>query len=390
MNLSTGQNSFMEAVFAGKNVFLTGEAGTGKSFVVKKAIKELAESGKKVVALAPTGIAANNIGGQTIHSMFSINPYGVADFDSCNFLKTEKRRMLDSVDTIFFDEVSMFRADILDAVHWTLIKNGCRGLHTKQLIFIGDMAQLRCPINETTRSVLLQTYDGDNFFYSKFLKKIEYITIELKEVLRQTNEEFIKHLNIVRGGNKSEYFKQFVHKEAKGIVLCPHNATVEKYNREGLKKLGGELFTFEAQVEGNVRADEFNLPSKIEVKNGAKIMYLVNTSDGSLVNGTLGIFVSHKGCHFIRVGDIDYALEPVTLSKKEYVLNDEKDCLELKELGSITQFPFKLAFALSIHKSQGLTFDEVTLDLSRPCFEKGQMYVALSRVKSPEGLRIII
>lgn len=127
----------------------------------------------------------------------------------------------------------------------------------------------------------------------------------------------------------------------------------------------------------------------INVKNGAKIMYLVNQIGGELINGTIGIFISHEDCHYIRVGEVDHAIEQVRFTKKEYVLNERKDELELRELGSIEQMPIKLAYALSIHKSQGLTFDEVTVDLTRSCFSKGQLYVALSRVTTPEGLRII-
>lgn len=386
MQNTRDQQSFIESAISGKNIFLTGKAGTGKSFIVKQLIETLKE--KKVVAIAPTGIAANNIGGQTIHSMFSINPFGVTEYDSCNFLKTEKRRMVKAIDTIIIDEVSMLRPDILDGINWTMVKNGCGSLKEKQVIFVGDMKQLPPILDDNTRSVLLQTYDGYNFQDSKIYKKLDVINIELTEILRQSNEEFILNLNIIRDGKKSEYWRNFVGDDLKGVILAPHNSTVDKYNKEGLAALKTELMNFEAEIEGNVKADEFKLPSKIEVKNGAKIMYLVNSNNGELVNGTLGTFVSHKGCHFIRVGDVDYSLDKVTLSKKEYILNKKFARLELQETGSITQYPFKLAYALSIHKSQGLTFDEVTLDLSRPCFQTGQMYVALSRVKSPEGLRI--
>jgi ATP-dependent DNA helicase PIF1 len=177
--------------------------------------------------------------------------------------------------------------------------------------------------------------------------------------------------------------------EPKGIILAPHNSTVDKYNKLGLEALKGELFTFDANITGNINADDFNFPTKIEVKNGAKIMYLVNSKDNDLVNGTLGTFISHEDCHYIRVGDVDHALNKIEITKKEYILNESKSDLELKVIGTIEQFPFKLAYALSIHKSQGLTLDEVTIDLSRPCFMPGQFYVAVSRVTSPEGLRIL-
>lgn len=385
--MTTAQNEFMRAATSGRSIFLTGKAGTGKSTIIRMFI----EQRKNVIALAPTGIAANNIGGQTIHSMFNISPFGVADWENVNFLKTEKRRMLQAVECIVIDEISMLRPDILDAMNWTLLKNGCKGLKTRQIIFIGDLKQLPAPIDDNTRSVLYRTYDGEEFFHAKCYKDLNVINIELDEVVRQNDIEFIDNLNIIREGGKSEYFRKFVHDTPNGIILAPHNATVEKYNREGLAALKTESFEFVADVSGNVKAEEFNLQTVVNVKQGAKIMYLVNSkSDNPLVNGTLGTFVSHKGCHYIVVDGVEYALERTIFTKKEYVLNKVTQELELQVIGSITQYPIKLAYALSIHKSQGLTFNDITVDLTRPCFQKGQMYVALSRVTTPNGLRIII
>jgi len=389
MDLSNKQADFLNAALSGENIFLTGKAGTGKTFIVKRAIDEMKAKGKKVAAIAPTGVAANNVGGQTIHSMFSLNPFGVMTFEACNFLKGEKRRLMEAIDVLFIDEISMLRPDILDAINWTLLKNGCQGLHTKQVIFIGDLKQLPSPINDNTRSVLYQTYDGEEFFHAKVYPKLNVTNIELDEVLRQSNPEFIEALNIIRDGGKAEYFRKFVGTEPKGVILAPHNSTVQKYNKIGIDALQGELFEFTAKITGNLKADDFNLETVVKVKNGCKIMYLANSGNGELVNGTIGTFVSHQDCHYIRVGNVDYALNPMEFTKKEYVLNDKKDALELQTIGTIEQYPIKLAYALSIHKSQGLTFEEVTVDLVRPCFQKGQMYVALSRVTSPEGLRII-
>lgn len=389
MELSKKQKVFLDAALSGKNVYLTGKAGTGKTFVIKKAIDLIKAAGKKIVALAPTGIAANNLGGQTIHSMFSLNPFGVMDYESCNFLKGEKRRMLDLIDVIFIDEISMLRSDILDGMNWTLLKNGCKGLHTKQIIFIGDMKQLSAILNDNTRSILYRTYNGPEFWEAKVYSKLEVINVELDEVLRQSDPEFIDNINKIRDGEKAPYFHKFIGKEPKGVILAPHNTTAERYNQDGLNQLKGEILTFNAVVTGNINADDFNLPTQINVKNGAKIMYLVNSRDNDLVNGTLGTFISCEGCHYIRINDVDFALYKVEFTKKEYVLNSDKTDLELKVVGTIEQYPFKLAYALSIHKSQGLTFDEVTIDLTRPCFAPGQFYVAVSRVTGPAGLTII-
>lgn len=390
MNLTQKQREFVDRALDGQNLFLTGKAGTGKSFAVKHIIDLLRDRGNKVAAIAPTGIAANNIDGQTIHSLFSLKPFGVLNFEACNFIKEAKKEVLRHTDAFVIDEVSMLRPDVLDAMHWTMKKNGLPGLDKKQLIFVGDLKQLPPVIDDNTRSVLYQTYDGDNFLFAQLLKKVQYHIVDLDEVMRQSDPDFIEALNIVRDGGKSDYFRQFVHTEPLGVILAPHTATVAQYNFAGLQAQKGERLIFTAEISGNVKPEEFSLEQEIQVKNGCKIMYLVNSRDNPLRNGTLGIFVSHAGCHYIRVGNVDYALEPVILSKKEYVWDKYADALVMKELGHIVQYPFKLAYALSIHKSQGLTFDRVTVDLHRPCFQKGQMYTALSRVKTPEGLRIIL
>ncbi|PTX14424.1 PIF1-like helicase [Pontibacter mucosus] len=390
MQLSTKQQLFLDMALEGKNIFLKGKAGTGKSTITKIAIKALEEAGRKVVAIAPTGVAANNIGGQTIHSMFRLNPYGVLDFESCNEVSGEKKRLLKNIDTIFIDEVSMLRPDILDGINWTLLKNGCKGLEHYQVIFVGDMKQLPPIINDNTRAVLYQNYEGDRVFDAQIYPLLNVTVVELDEILRQSDTDFIDALNLCREGLKAPYFRQFLGSAPNGgIVLAPHNATVAAYNKAGLAAINSELIEFEAKIQGNLKADDFNLESHIQVKHGAKIMYLVNSKTAPLVNGTLGEFIVKDKKYFIRAEGIDYALEPVFFTKKEYVFSREENRLKLQEVGSIEQMPFKLAYALSIHKSQGLTFDEVTIDLRKPCFQEGQLYVALSRVRTPEGLRIL-
>lgn len=306
--LSEKQSEFLEKGISGENLFLNGKAGTGKSFVTKELIRILTKNGRNVAALAPTGIAANNIGGATIHSTFSVPPFGICTYDDCNFVKPTKRKMLDSIDTILIDEVSMLRPDILDAINWTLIKNGCRSLSQLQLILVGDMAQLGIVADDNMVSVMLKTYKGVSFEFSNIYKKINITKIELNEVLRQSDVEFIENLNIIREGKKAEYFRRFVKEKAEGIVLAPHNATVEKYNFNGLNSLEGDIFTFTASIDGNLKAVDFNLDPVIKVKDGSKIMYLANSKNNPLVNGTLGVFIANDNGFFIEVKGEHYAL----------------------------------------------------------------------------------
>lgn len=391
MQLTKKQEVFESLALSGSNIFLTGKAGTGKTFVVKRVIQKLRDRGVNVVVCAPTGIAASNAGGQTIHSLFSIPVAGIMTYDDCVYVRSEKRRMFNAIETIVFDEVSMLRPDILDAIHLTMRKNGCDGLDTKQLIFVGDLKQLPSPLSDNALSVLFKTYPAKEFLAAKILSQVEFDTIDLDEVKRQDDHEFIEALNEVREGRKSQFFKTLVHNEPHGVVLAPRNSTVNEYNRKGLSKLSGKEYIFRADYDGKARDTDFSLESEVRVKDGAKIMYLMNSKHNDLRNGTIGVFRVKNGDFFIETNNgVQYLIEPVEILKIEYVLNPATGKIELMTIGSIKQMPIKLAYAMTIHKSQGLTFDEVTIDLSLPCFQDGQLYTALSRVTTPKGLRIIV
>jgi ATP-dependent exoDNAse (exonuclease V) alpha subunit len=263
IKFSKKQKAFLNLVEQGKNIFLSGKAGTGKSFVVKEAIKILKKHSSGIV-VAPTGIAANNIGGATIHSTFSLTPFGVINYRNCSFLKSEKRDVLKKAKYIIIDEVSMLRPDVLDAMNWTLIKNGIKPLSEFQVIFVGDMKQLGIVADDNMISVLLKNYNGIEFQKAKCFKELNVELVELDEILRQSDEKFINALNQVREGKKDEYFRQFANIEKDGIVLAPHNATVAKYNKEGLEKIYSPLITF--------KGIPFSLPFFIAVLYSAIIL----------------------------------------------------------------------------------------------------------------------
>lgn len=389
MKYSSSQKKAFDLALSGENIFLTGKAGTGKSFITKEIIKRLSIK-KNVICVAPTGVAANNVGGATIHSTFSLPVFGVINFENCSFLKTRKRSVLKKMDCLIIDEVSMLRPDILDGINLTLLKNGCKSLREIQVILIGDLKQLEAPMDDNFKTIILRNYNGFDFKSSKIFKDLKCKEIELVEVLRQTDSEFIDNLNLVRDGIKAPYFRKFISNETKGVVLAPHNSTVKRYNQIGLDSLNSDLFIYETTVSGNVKPSDFNVDDKLELKDGCKVMYLINSKNNLLVNGTLGIFRKIDGREYIEVNGLNHLVERVKFLKKEYVYNEELNELLLEETGSIEQFPLKLAYAISIHKSQGLTFDECTIDLTKPCFANGQLYVALSRVKSPDGLNIIM
>lgn len=403
MGLTKKQKEFLELARQGKNIYLSGKAGTGKSTVIKKFVEE----GENIVCLGTSGVAAMNIKGQTLHSYFGLS-FGKI-FSEKEVKPIRNIGPVEKAKTIVIDEVSMLRSDVLENVKHAMKKSKIDYLE-KQYIFVGDLAQLPPIVTPIEEYQLNEEYGGIEFHHSHFFKELGVVHIDLDEVVRQSDSEFVDNLNIIRNGGKSDYFKKFVSEEAKGIVLAPHNSTVEKYNEEGLSKIKGKVRTFFAKVKGNAKAEEFNVQDKLVVKEGAKIMYLVNDTQKKLVNGTLGTFCmamkrvkkSRPNFYSSRAPWDDYYVNELvpciklengkTIHIEEYSFEKFKynSNLEKEVTGSVKALPIRLAFALSIHKSQGLTFDEVTVDLTRPCFQKGQMYTALSRVKSPEGLRLIV
>lgn len=399
MKLTTGQQKFIDLALSGQNIFLTGKAGTGKSFVIKEFIKRC---NKNVAKLGTTGIAATNIGGQTIHSFFGINPFEVYNGKNAKKLSRKKRKVIEKTEVIVIDEVSMLRVDVLDAISGTMMYNGLGRLSDKQVVFIGDMKQLPVIQSGKEQHIINSMYKSHSFYDAKCYKYLNVIEVELTEIKRQSDIRFIEALNNIREGKKDEYFRQFASKTPnKGIILAPHNSTVDKYNSKELNKLKGNLISLKAQVDGDINPKDYPVDSEIYVKNGAKIMYCINNKEAGLVNGDLGVLIIRDDKFFFVKNGYETEIQRHTFENKKYVVEEVRketkegkiiytEELKLKKVGEMTQYPIKLAYALSIHKSQGMTFEEVTVDISRRCFVPGQMYVALSRCRTPDGLKIIV
>lgn len=394
MEFTKKQQEFIDLALSGENIFLTGKAGTGKSFIIEEFIKRY---GRNVVKLGTTGIAAANIEGQTIHSFFGINPFQFNDGTNGNHLHEKRRRPIRDAKVFIIDEVSMLRPDVLDAINWQMRLNGCNSLLEVQVIFVGDMKQLPVVESPNTMDMVNDAYGTHEFFNAYVYDKLNVKTVELDEIKRQSDERFIEALNKIRDGGKDEYFKRFVSESPNGgVILAPHNATVNRYNREELNKLDGEVIEFKAKLEGKINPDDFRVEQRILVKHGAKIMYCVNDKERGLINGDIGTFIVDGDKHYFekdgrRVRLVDHDFENHQYESEEIVKDGKLVSTPvLRVVGSMRQVPIKLAYAISIHKSQGMTFDEVTIDLSRRCFVKGQMYVALSRVRTPKGLCILI
>jgi hypothetical protein len=390
--------------FTNKNVFLTGKAGTGKTTFLKN-IK--AHSPKRMVIVAPTGVAAINAGGVTIHSFFQLS-FGPnipnQNPDSKPLVRkfsNEKIKAIKAIDILVIDEISMVRADILDAIDDVLRRYRNRNLPFGgvQLLMIGDLHQLAPVVKDDEWNILRPYYASPFFFESKALALSQFITIELTHIFRQADEEFISLLNKVRDKKldaestrllNSRYDPNFTYpKDEKYITLTSHNKAAMTINTAKLKELGGKSYKFTAEIANDFPESMYPNEFELELKVGAQIMFVKNDSNSEkrYFNGKLGEIISVDD-EVIKV-KCPHETEEIFVSKTtwdniKYVLNDSKT-LQEDIIGTFTQFPIKTAWAITIHKSQGLTFDRAIIDAASS-FAHGQVYVALSRCKTFEGL----
>ena len=389
----------------GRSIFLTGKAGTGKTTFLKTVYER---SRKRPIVVAPTGVAAINAGGVTIHSFFQLpfSPYVPgAKMDSKYEFGKEKRKLISSVDLLIIDEISMVRADLLDAIDAVLrrFRNHFKPFGGVQLLMIGDLAQLTPVVTPEDERVLRPYYDTPYFFGSKALQQVEYVTIQLNHVYRQQDASFISLLNEVRSGHPSSEAlarlnsrvtnqPSFGGERGGSIRLTTHNQTADYYNDLELRRLTSRQISYKAEIEGNFPEYSYPTAELLILKEGAQVMFVKNdpTSRHRYYNGRIGR-VSYLDEKTIRVVCDDdeepIDVEPLEWENTRYTLNPKTQEIETEVQGVFRQYPLRLAWAITIHKSQGLTFDRAVIDANLS-FAPGQVYVALSRCRSLEGLTL--
>lgn len=384
----------------GISIFLTGKAGTGKTTFLRTLKKK---SSKRSIIVAPTGVAAINAGGMTIHSFFQLplSPFvPEANFKNRFDYSKEKRKIIRTLDLLIIDEISMVRSDVLDAIDSVLrrFREHEKPFGGVQLLMIGDLQQLTPVVTPEDEVILQRYYDTSYFFGSKALRSISYVTIELTHVYRQQDEEFITLLNNIREGQVSETDLKRLNERfnpnfepevgSDYIRLTTHNKMAESYNEVQLHNLPSKACTFIAEADGNF--PEYNYPAdfKLTLKRGAQVMFIRNDNNGRYYNGRIG-HVTHIDNEKILVlcpgDDKEIEVQQETWENTKYSLNEKTKQIEAEVQGTFKQYPLRLAWAITIHKSQGLTFEHAIID-AQSSFAAGQVYVALSRCKTLEGL----
>lgn len=405
---SMQQNSQLDLAFdfvqyTDKNIFLTGKAGTGKTTFLHQLKKT---SLKRMAVVAPTGVAAINAGGVTINSFFQL-PFG--PYIPGNTAKTEHKRfskekinLIKSLDLLVIDEISMVRADTLDQIDEVLkrFKDHKRPFGGVQLLMIGDLHQLSPVVKDEDWAILKSYYPNLFFFSSKALMVTQPVSIELKHIYRQVDSDFIDLLNSVRQNQIDEnvlkklnqrYIPDFNPSDEEGyITLTTHNKSAQEINEGKLKELLSPVHRFKAVVQDDFPEYSYPTVAELELKKGAQVMFVKNdpSRDRLFFNGKIGIITSISDDH-IQVkcpGDLsEIVVNPLEWTNIKYELDTQTKELREKIIGTFTQFPLKLAWAITIHKSQGLTFEKAVIDANL-AFAHGQVYVALSRCKSFEGM----
>ncbi len=380
------------------SVFITGKAGTGKSTLLRHYRNN---TKKKVFLLAPTGIAALNIGGSTLHSFFRLPPRPLHP-DEVTTASVKRRKFYQTIETLIIDEISMVRADMMDVIDQFMRLNGKnpdKPFGGVKMVFMGDLFQLPPVVSSKEEEQLFtENYTSPFFFSAKVFEEIKIDSIELTKVYRQNEQTFINLLNSIRNNqataNDIQQINQRYHPQFDGnledyyITLTTTNKIASQINTAQLEKLSTKMHTFQGEITG--KFDKGTLPTELtlSLKQGSQIMFVKNDSEGRWVNGTIGkiktikkdkieVEIPDKGSHIIKVAKWEIP---------NYTYNAKTKVVATEVIGSFTQYPLKLAWAITIHKSQGKQFDKVIIDLGWGAFAHGQLYVALSRCKTLEGL----
>lgn len=417
--IDTENAQFKNAVdlvqFTSQSVFLTGKAGTGKSTFIKYICET---TKKKHVVLAPTGIAAINAGGVTIHSFFHLPFHPLVPDDNRfstpgrlkEFLKFNKEhvKLVKSLELIIIDEISMVRADIIDFIDKLLrvySGNYRQPFGGKQLLFVGDVFQLEPVVTRDEREILSKFYDTTHFFSARVFREMQLVSIELTKVYRQTDNAFITVLDHVRTNKASSADLQLLNMRVNEsrpaevqvgqpyVTLATRRDIVDNINQKNLNAIEGETIHFYGQIQGEF--PETSLPTllDLELKVGAQIIFIKNDQDKRWVNGTIGTIIGidlDEGKYLTIITDEgkEFDVERALWANVRYSYNEQEKKIEEEELGTFVQFPIRLAWAITIHKSQGLTFSRVAIDFTGGVFAGGQTYVALSRCRSLDGLQL--
>ena len=403
------QTAYRLVTETNQSVFLTGRAGTGKSTFLRYICQHIK---KKYVVLAPTGIAAINAGGQTIHSFFKapFRPILPDDPDLStkngrifDFLKYRKshRKLIEELDIIIIDEISMVRADLMDFID-RVLRIYCGNLRVpfggKQLLLVGDVFQLEPVVVSDERSILSRFYANPFFFSAHVFKQITLVSIELTKVYRQNELSFVNLLDRVRVNNAShDDLRQLNHRLDKDfnppmdeffVTLAARKNTVDFINENQLAQLKSETFHYEGKITGKFHENNLPTPLHLELKEDAQVMFIKNDVEKRWYNGSIGriSMISKDEIRVILDDGNEVWVDKAMWRNIRYVYDEREKKIVEEELGSYVQYPIRLAWAITIHKSQGLTFDKVIIDLGQGAFSGGQTYVALSRCRSIDGL----